>query len=175
MRYMIVIFAAVSLFSCNKKVITEKPLGYSVMPKYMDIDSIAPYNLDDTNRVVDSTYEDFKSIPIDGGWLKMDISDSIQLPPGILFSDRKAVLYVFYRESWKRQKTELKYCKYLMKEYYEKAKTAEQLYQKEILRLEKLSERSWLEKNMAYMGFGAGIVTSILIVFALFGSSNIME
>lgn len=176
MRITIVIAFLVLIASCSKKIMKEEPLGYSVMPAYMDIDSIAPFNLDDTNRVVDDTsYDDFKSIPIDGGWLKMKDLDSIKLPPGILISDRKAVLFTFYKASWTRQQSELKYCRYLMREYYDKAKEAEKLYQKEIIRLENLAKRSWLEKNIAYIGFGAGISTAILIVFALFGGADIIN
>lgn len=176
MKITIVLTFLILIASCSKKVVKEEPLGYSVMPAYMDIDSIAPFNLDDTNRVIDDTsYIDFKSIPVDGGWLKMENLDSINLPPGILISDRKAVLFTFYKASWERQRNELKYCKYIMKEYYDKSREAEKLYQKEIIRLENIAERSWLEKNMGYIGFGAGISTAILIVFALFGGTNIID
>lgn len=175
MKTIFISIILILMTSCNKKIIREEPLGYSVMPSYMEIDSIAPFNLDDTNRVVDDSYEDFKSIPIDGGLLKMKSLDSINLPPGVLISDRKAVLFSFYKASWERQRNELKYCKYLMREYYDKAKEAEKLYQKEITRLENVAERSWLEKNMAYIGFGTGISTAILIVFALFGGADILN
>ena len=79
-----------------------------------------------------------------------------------------AALYTFYKSSWERQQKELKYSKYLMREYYTKAKAAEVLYQKEIAKLEIKSQRTWLEKNMAYIGFLSGVVTVILIDFAIF-------
>jgi len=165
----------VLLTSCTTKELKEAPLGYSFMPAYLNIDSIQPFHLDDTNRVVDSTLKDFVSIPIDGGMLKMTKKDSMVVPPGVLISDRKAMLYSFYKASWERQQTELKYTKYLMSEYYSKAKAAETLYQDKIMKLEKKSERSWLEKNMGYIGFMAGIATSILTSYALFGGTNLTK
>ena len=160
------------LSSCTNKVVKEAPLGYSFMPAYLNIDSIQPFNLDDTNRVVDSTLGDFVSIAIDGGMLIGPDMDTMQLPPGILISDRKAMLYPFYKASWERQQKELRYTKYLMREYYDKAKAAETLYQKEIMKLEKEVKRSWLEKNIGYIGFGAGLATAVLTTYALFGGTN---
>jgi len=175
MKTLNILLIAMVLTSCSKVILEEEPLGYSVMPEYLDIDSIAPFNLNDTNRVVDSSYEYFKSIALDGGWLKISPTDSINLPPGILISDRTAALSIFYKASWIRQKEEMKYRSYLMREYYDKAIEAEKLYQKEIVRLENLSKRTWLEKNMGYIGFGAGLASSILFIFALSGSLEVLN
>lgn len=175
MRNFIILSIVVFLTSCSTKIIKETPLDYSFMPKYLDIDSIQPFILDDTNRVVDSSYMDFVSIPLNGGKLIGINKDTLKLPPGVLISDRKAALYTFYLASWERQQKELKYTKYLMSEYYSKAKAAEVLYQKEIVRLEKKSERSWLEKNMGYIGFGSGIATAILTAYVLFGGTNLIK
>jgi hypothetical protein len=59
-----------------------------------------------------------------------------------------------------------------MKEYYDKSLSAEKLYQAEIVRWRKEAQRSWLEKNMAYIGFGAGLVTMIFVDFALFQAAR---
>lgn len=175
MRKYIVFAIAILLASCSPKVVTEAPLGYSFMPGYLNIDSIQPFNLDDTNRVVDSTLLDFASIPIEGGKLIDQYKDTLKIPPGVLISDRKAMLYPFYRASWERQQKELKYTKYLMSEYYSKAKAAETQYQREILKLEKQAERSWLEKNIGYIGFGSGLLTAILTAYVLFGGTNLVK
>lgn len=175
MKKVLIFISVLLLSSCSNKIVNETPLQYSFMPSYLDIDSIQPFNLDDTNRVVDSTLDDFQSIAIDGGNLICPDNDTINLPPGILISDRKAMLYPFYKASWERQQKELKYTKYLMSEYYSKAKAAEILYQKEIVKLEKEAKRSWLEKNIGYIGFGAGLATAILTTYALFGGVNFIK
>lgn len=175
MKKGLILVSLLILSSCITKVAKDAPLGYSFMPSYLHIDSIQPFNLDDTNRVVDSTLEDFVSVPIDGGRLIGPDRDTMDLPPGILISDRKAMLYPFYKASWERQKKELKYTKYLMSEYYSKAIAAEKMYQKEIMILEKKAMRSWLEKNFGYIGFGAGLATAILTSYALFGGTNIIK
>lgn len=153
--------------SCTKQVLDEPPLGYSFMPAYLNVDSIQPIVIDDTGKVVDSTMSDFVSIPTDSGVLT-SVSGRLTLPAGVLISDRKAALYVFYKSSWERQQKELYYTKYLMKEYYDKSKAAEVLYQSEIVRWRKEAQRTWLEKNIGYIGFGSGLITVILVDFALF-------
>ncbi len=166
MRYLILALTCLLLGSCTKEVLDSPPLEYSVMPKYLDVDSIQPIIHDDTNSVLDSSYIDFQSLPLDSGVLITD-SDTVYIPSGVLISDRKAVLYVFYRSAYNRQKTEYEYTKYLMKTYYDKAKAAELLYQQEILRLRKIAKRSWLEKNMGYIGFMAGVFTAVLTELAV--------
>jgi hypothetical protein len=162
--------------SCTPKIVSnDPPLGYSFMPGYLDLDSIQPFKLDDTARVVDSTYEDFQTIPIEGGKLIGINKDTTRLPAGLVISDRKGALYVFYKAGWERQQKELIYSKYLMREYYDKAKSAEVLYQKEIKELNKKAERSWLEKNLGYLGFVAGLATSVLTCYALFGGTNFVK
>lgn len=170
MRKIWVFFVAILISSCAKQVLTEPPLKYSFMPSYLDIDSINPIISEDTSDVVDSSYVDFKSVPIDSGWLYMESGDSAYAPGyGILISERKAALYPYYKSSWERYQKENQYAKYLLKEYYDKAKSAEVLYQKEIKDLRKKVERSWLEKNMAYIGFGAGIMTMLIIQYTMMG------
>ena len=110
---------------------------------------------------------DFVSMSIDSGLLTTR-TEKKTLPEGVLISERKAMLYLFYKSSWERQQKELFYTKYLMKEYYDKSKSAEILYQNEIQRWKKEAQRSWLERNMAYIGFGIGALTVILIDFSLF-------
>ena len=102
MRKFLFVIASIFISSCTNKVLQETPLQYSFMPSYLNIDSIQSFDLDDTNRVVDSTLDDFQSIAIDGGNLISSDNDTINLPPGILISDRKAMLYPFYKASWER-------------------------------------------------------------------------
>ena len=166
MKKIIVLIFLMS-FSCTKQVLNDPPLGYSFMPEPLNMDSIKPYLIDDTNSIVDSTMEDFVSMSLDSGLLITE-EGKITIPPGILISDRKAALYVFYKSSWSRQRSELFYTKYLMNEYYDKSKSAEILYQKEIKRWQEKAQRSWLEQNMVYIGFVAGIATAILTEYAVF-------
>jgi hypothetical protein len=175
MKRIILFVVIILMASCSPKVVQDSPLGYSLMPAYLNIDSIQSFKLDDTNRVVDSTLDDFVSIPIDGGRLIGPDKDTTKLPPGILISDRKAILYPFYKAGWERQQSELKYTKYLMSEYYSKAKAAETMYQAEIIKLKKEAQRSWLEKNMGYIGFGSGLFTAILTAYVLFGGTNLIK
>jgi len=159
MRILTAVVVLMLASSCTKQVLNEPPLGYSFMPSYLEIDSIQPIVIDDTNKVVDTSFHDFVSVAVDSG---QRITKD-----GVLFSDRKAVLYVFYKSSWERQQKELYYTKYLMREYYDKAKAAETLYQGEIVRWKKASERSWLEKHIGYIGFFGGLITVIAVDFAL--------
>jgi len=175
MKNVTLVIIALFLVSCTNKIIKETPLEYSFMPSYLNIDSIQPFNFDDTNKVVNSTLKDFTSISIEGGSLIDDKKDTVVLPPGILISDRKAALYPFYKTGWERQQTELKYAKYLMTEYYNTAKSAEILYQQRIVELKEESKRTWLEKNLGYIGFTAGLATAILTSFALFGGTNVIK
>src|SRR4030043_1286697 len=108
MKNLIVMALLLWVSSCTPKIVSnDPPLGYSFMPGYLNIDSIQPFKLDDTNRVVDSTYEDFQTIPIDGGKLIGSNKDTTKLPAGLVISDRKGALYVFYKAGWERQQKEL--------------------------------------------------------------------
>ena len=156
--------------SCTKEVLVEPPLKYSFMPKYLDIDSVGPQTLD-KQVVMDTTLDDFKSIPTDEGTL-ITAYDTLELPAGILISDKKAVEYIFYKSGYERQETMLKYSKYLSQEYYNKSLEAERLYQQEIVDLKKKARRSWLEKNRGYIGFLAGIMSAILTELAIIKVAN---
>lgn len=147
------------LVGCGKQVLEQEPLGYSFMPNYLDFDSINVELPKTPEEVIDSSLPHFKQIVVDSG--------EVVPKDGILISDRKAAEFVFYRAGYKRQEKELEMSKYLMKEYYDKAKSAEVLYQERIVELEKKAKRSWLEKNIGYFGFAAGLVTVILTVFGL--------
>lgn len=156
------------LASCSPKQTLDKPpLQYSFMPRYLDLDSIQSLADQDTSVVVDSTYDDFKSMAIDPGILVTDNGDTMDIPGGILISERKAALSLYYEAAWPRHVHELKYREYLMKSYYDKALAAEELYQQEIARLHRKSQRSWLERNAGYIGFGAALLTMMLRDYAL--------
>ncbi len=163
-----VIFVGLFVSSCGKQVLHDQPiLGISVMPRYLDLDSIAPFKLDDTTRVVDSTYPDFLSVALDSGSYTTPSKKSVTYPGGVLVSDRKYAMYGFYKASWERQRSQLFYTQYLMRGYYDKAKSAELLYQDEIKRLRTDVQRSWIEKNLPYIGFFAGALTVVLVDFGV--------
>lgn len=158
-----------ALMGCTPKQVLDEgqPLQYSFMPRYLELDSIQPLADQDTSVVVDSTYSDFRSIALDSGVLITQYGDTVDVPAGILISERKAALSLYYEAAWPRHVTELKYREYLMKNYHDKAVAAEALYQDEIKRLNKKAQRSWIEKNAAYIGFAAALLTMILRDYAI--------
>ena len=146
----------------------EVPLNYSFMPKCVDIDSMVHLAVGDTSQVVDSTYNDFPSIALpDSGVFISFSGDTLVLPPGIVFSERKAAFYVYFKSSWERQATELYYMKMLLNTYCEKSKEAEILYQGQIELLTKKAKRSWIERNAGYIGFGAALLVMAVRDFAV--------
>jgi len=166
MRYIICFLALFFVSSCTKQTINPTPLG-SFMPRYLDIDSIMPIIIDDTSKIVNSKMQDYVSIPVDSGLLVTPYG-KVTLPDGVLLSERKITLYNFYKISWERQQRDLYYTRYLMKTYHDKAIAAEILYQNEILKWRKEAERTWVEKNMGYLGFLAGVITLIGVDFAIY-------
>lgn len=137
------------------QVIKTEPLKYSFIPKYLDFDSVSIKLPRNPEEVVDTSelgYFDPISL----------MTGDTSTEDGILISERMAAYYPFYKEGYERQVRELEIVSYLMREHYDKAKTAEIIYQDQIIKLKKESERSWLEKNMGYIGFIAGIFTAVL-------------
>jgi hypothetical protein len=134
----------------------------------MNIDSIVNIAVGDTSDVVDSTYNDFTSISIpDSGYYVSFSGDTLLVPPGILISERKAALYVYFRSSWERQATELYFLKMLVNTYCERSHQVELLYQREIDGLRKQVRRNWFEKNAGYVGFGAALLVMVVRDFAV--------
>jgi len=167
MKYLIFLLPLM-LIACAPKVATnEPPLQYSMLPPYLDLDTVNGKTITDTNAVVDSSFHDFKSIPIDSIATAQASGGKLKLPDGVLISPRKSVLYVFYRSGWETTQKELKATRVLNKQYYDKSAAAEKLYQTEIVRLKKLSERSWLEQNMGYIGFAAGLAVCLINTYVL--------
>lgn len=141
----------------------EQPLKYSYLPEKIDIDLLMPPN----SNIVDTTLTDFKSVPIDSGRLITIYRDTMQLRPGILFSEKKAALFIYYRNNGEYLDKKLSLVKKLYNDYYDNSLEAEKVYQNEIKNLNKKVERSWLEKNIVYFGFIAGLATAILTEFAI--------
>ena len=147
---------------------SETPLLYGFMPKCLDVDSVVHITPRDTSDVVDSTYNDFPSIALpDSGVFVSYSGDTLVLPPGVLFSERKAALYVYFRSAWERQAEELYYMRYLVSTYCDKSRQAEVLYQGEIERLRKEAKRNWLERNAGYIGFGAALLVMAVRDYAV--------
>lgn len=163
-KILIFLMAVMFLNSCTSKALLngaigeilpekEPPLEYSFMPEYLDLDSVGE------NVEPDTSGEHFKQYPLmEGDTVKND---------GVLISERMVKKYVFYKSDHERISKELDMSEFLRKEYYDKAKDAEKLYQERIVDLEKTARRSWWEKNRIYFGFIAGLATAILTEFAV--------
>lgn len=152
--------------SCSKQVVLdEPPLQYSFMPNYLDFDTIVaelPKTPEDMVEL--DSLEYFKQFPIDSG----EVSSKF----GILISERKAGEYIFYKAGYERIQKELDMSEYLRKEYYDKSLAAEKLYQQRIVDLKKKAKRSWLEKNIGYIGFITGLATAIITEFAVIKANH---
>jgi len=163
MKILLITILALITISCSPSVVLEDaPLGYSIMPEYLELDSVYKLRGDDTNSVVDDSYTDFKSLSLDSGIYISRYGDTVVIPGGVLISDRKAALYVYYKGSWERYRIEHYFLNKLMREYYDKAVASEALYQQEIDRLKKKSRRSWFERNLGYIGFGCGLLVGVV-------------
>jgi hypothetical protein len=153
----------------------QEPLGYSFMPGYLNIDSVHIQLPKSPEEILDTNLPDFKTIPIEAGRLRViEKKDTsyMDIPAGLLISEATGVKYVFYKAGYDRQSKELEMSQYLLKEYYNKAKSAEVVYQLRIQELEKKNERSWLERNMGYIGFIAGLATAVITEFAVIKASK---
>lgn len=159
MRIYVILLLGMCVASCAPKITVGPPLDYSAFPEYTDMDST--YEEPDTSEIVDSTYIDFKSIPMEEGTYYVG-DDSVYVPGGVLISDRKAAYYVFYKSVTERYKAELQAVSKLNKTYYEKAREAEGVYQKEIERLRKDCKRSWFERYAGYIGLVFGVSMGLL-------------
>ncbi|MDD5649659.1 MAG: hypothetical protein PHF86_04465 [Candidatus Nanoarchaeia archaeon] len=158
-------FLLLFLFSCasTKKFTNEQPLKYSYLPAKLDIDLLMPPN----ENIIDTNLLDFKSIAIDSGQLISIYLDTLQIPSGVLISEKKAAQYIYFKDNCNYLDKKLILEKTLFNEYYDKSLESERVYQNEIVLLRKKSERSWLERNIVYFGFTAGIITTILTEFAV--------
>lgn len=161
----LILLVCILLVSCasTKTNIEEQPLKYSYLPEKLDIDLLMPPNKD----VVDSTLPDFKQFAVDSGRLITIYKDTIQLKPGILISEKKAALYTFYKNNNVYLDKKLALVDTLYSALYDKSLDVEKNYQNEIKILNKKVERTWLEKNIVYFGFVAGLATAILTEFAI--------
>jgi hypothetical protein len=160
------IFLVCLLFiSCatTKSIVNEQPLKYSYLPPKLDLDLLMPV----VKNVVDSSLQDFESIPIDSGKLITIYKDTLKLHPGILISEKKAALLIYYKSSSEYLDKKAKLTNKLYSEYYDRSVDAEKIYQEEIKNLRKQTERNWIEKNIVYFGFVAGLATAILTEFAV--------
>lgn len=170
--------AALIIVSCSPRNTTIEPaLGYTFMPSYFDFDSIHVVLPKEPEEVIDTTLPDFKTFNIRSGLLtisyldstlKKVFTDTIKLRyPGFIISEKTGQKYIFYKAGYTRQLKELEMSKYLSKEFYDKSRHVEALYQKEIERLRKGNQRTWLDKNMVYLGVASGIALTVLTEFAV--------
>jgi len=168
MRYLIII--CLLLFSCagTKEILDEQPLKYSYLPQKVMIDSIMP----EFKNVVDTSLPDFESISIDSGRLITVYKETSWVHPGILLSEKKAAQFIFYKSNYEYMLGKAKVLNYLYVNYYDQSFVAEKKYQQVIKQLQKDVQRSWLEKNVIYVGFVAGVATAILTEYAVIKSSK---
>jgi hypothetical protein len=149
------------LIACAPKVTTNQPaLGYSFLPPKLELDTIGPKITPNLDPSTDTTLKDYSAIAVMPGKL-ITKTDSMYLPQGTLFSDKKTAMYIFYRAEYDRLSTELSYSGYLLDQYYDASKAAEILYQKRIEDLTQSNKRSWIETNACYIGMLLGIVSTI--------------
>jgi hypothetical protein len=118
-------------------------------------------------NVVDTNLHDFTSIAVDSGKLTTIYKDTIKLHSGVLISEKKAALYIYYKSSYDYLYKKAMLTNKLYSDYYDKSLDAEKVYQNDIISLTKKTERSWLEKNIVYFGFIAGAATCILTEYAV--------
>jgi len=145
----------------------EMPLGFSYMPKAPNLDSIATAGLPVLpDTLVNDKAVDFKPKPILGGKL-IQGKDTVNLPFGILISERYSVRYIFEEAAYKRSQVQIQMMKWQFNEYVSKSAVAEKVYQDEIKQLRESNKRTWLEKNIGYIGFGSGILTSVGIAWVM--------
>lgn len=165
MKTLICLLVCLFLTACAtvRPVVNEQPLKYSYLPPKLNIDSLMPIVKD----VIDSNLKDFVSIPIDSGKLVTIYKDTLQLHPGILISEKKAALLIYYKSCNEYLDKKAMLSTKLYTEYYDRAFDAEKIYQENIKILNKKVERSWLEKNMVYFGFLAGVAAAVLTEFAV--------
>jgi hypothetical protein len=150
------------LVSCATTVqVTEVPLKYSYLPQKIDLDSLMPRSVVDTNQ------KDFVSVAIDSGKLITIYKDTMVLHPGVLISEKKASQFIYFKTNTVYLDKKIVLANRLYSELYDRSKESESTYQKEIVLLNKKVERSWLEKNLVYFGFIAGIATAILTEYAI--------
>lgn len=166
MRFILIFTSLFLLSSCSKEVLNEPPLKYSFLPDRFSMDSLF---VGDTSKPEDiaKNFVDFPAMHLDTGTLVTVDGDTLQVPTGVLISNRKGALYSFYRSKYERYQVEVYQADKLLKVYYKQAKNAEHLYQEEIVRLRKKANRNWLEKNAAYLGFAAGLATALITEFAV--------
>ena len=131
----------------------------SFMPRLFNTDSAISLPKE-PGEILDSSLRYFKQFPLDSG--------KTCPKNGILISDKTAAEYIFYKLGYERQGVELRMSKYLLKEYYDKALTAEKIYQDRIEVLEKENKRSWLERNQIYFGFILGIAMTVATEYVVF-------
>ena len=161
----VLVFVCLFFISCasTTKVINQQPLKYTYLPPKLNVDSLMPAN----NNVVDSNLKDFTSVAVDSGKLITIYKDTLKLHPGVLISEKKAALYLYYKinSDYLDKKAMLTYKLY--SDYYDKSVEAEKVYQNDVISLTKKAERNWFERNMGYFGFIAGAATVILTANAL--------
>jgi hypothetical protein len=160
-----ILFYCLLLSCATTKFSEQQSLKYSYLPSKINIDSLLPFNIKDS--IVDFSLQDFKSMQLDSGRLITIYKDTIMTHSGILISEKKAALYVFYKNNCEYLDKKIILSNSLYTECIEKSLIAEKIYQEEIKNLKKQTEYNWLKENLVYFGFFAGIITAILTEFAV--------
>ena len=167
MKTIFSILAIVFFVGCAKQVLYNDPVLYNYMPDSINIMDTLLTTVKPSDKL--PQYDDFKSITINGGSAysctndKCTVKDSVKLPAGIVVSDRTYFELLDKRAGIEDVNKRLIVAKELFTSYNKQVKVAEVLYDKQLQLLQKKTERSWIEKNAAYIGFAAGILTAIAV------------
>lgn len=162
MRKSLLVIVCLFILGCQKQVTYLK---YDFLPKPLNVDSIFyPIPKADTAKL-----NSYPFIAIEKGTAKVCDDDSckklkdVALPAGTLFSDKATAEYAYYRIVVPTTNERMVINKALFKNYQINIYKADSLYNDRIVFLEKQNERSWLEKNLGYIGFLCGTAFAILI------------
>ena len=139
----------------------------SIMPAAMlNFDSLVqlPATPEET---INPTLKDFPTLAIDSG--------SLCKKNGLLISEKKAAMYLFYQYGYQRQAKELQVSKYLLNVYDSIARAVEKnIYWSEldakdvrIAALEKSNIRGFWEKNTGLFGGILGVAAAVLTEYAV--------
>ena len=156
MKYISILFLLLAI-SCTNQTLSDRPLNYSLMPEYFDVNTVLPpmTNNDSITRGLVA----FKSFPIDSG--------EKSSKNGIVISPDSAAHFILTRSYCAYLQTKTHIQDTLIRTYYNKSLDAEKVYQEQIKLLQKDVQRTWLEKNIVYFGYVAGLATAILTEWAV--------
>lgn len=159
------------LVGCQRTILQDDPIVYGFMPDSMVVMDSLLTTIPEPPDL--KKFDNFKTISINEGSAvtctddECDSVTTVNLPAGLVISDRTGYELAYNRIAVDNANKRFVIANELFTEYNKQVETAEKLYDRRIKYLEKKSERSWMESNSVYIGFLAGIVTTIAIQYAV--------